>query len=365
MSQSINRKPNEPRPNPRSGNWLSFSIGITGACLTIFSLLHFRIETNAKNFGTETGHQNHNDSLTIELSIKPPLPFKKTKFVEANPEVPENPPDETFNFSFRDQQAAQPKDLVKPKQNKAPQTEGKERTAKIVKSEKILKEETEQSSNSFRSLPIKKSSIKTPPQKTTKLDSNNGGISQDKPPKMKNAGLNLGRKDEKSKNSKLILLSDQKRKSETDFKQDNYNLSNLPQRQRPKISPKLINGPIMRSVSTAPRIGTLAIESRMHPYGVYVQEMLRAIEEQWNYLARGSMKFIQRDRLPSRITYAFTLHEDGKISNLQKIGGNTEELPAELCRQAIASRVPFGEWSKKMKQDFGTSDFVKISFSYR
>jgi len=40
-------------------------------------------------------------------------------------------------------------------------------------------------------------------------------------------------------------------------------------------------------------------------------------------------------------------------------------LAAELCRQAIASRVPFGEWSEKMIQDFGQSDQITINFRYQ
>ena len=39
--------------------------------------------------------------------------LSKKKFVEANPNIPENPPDEVKQFSFRDQQAAQPRNNSK------------------------------------------------------------------------------------------------------------------------------------------------------------------------------------------------------------------------------------------------------------
>ena len=44
----------------------------------------------------------------------------------------------------------------------------------------------------------------------------------------------------------------------------------------------------MKSITSAPRVGTVAIECRLHPYGVYIQKMMQSIEEQWNQLARGS-----------------------------------------------------------------------------
>ena len=89
--------------------------------------------------------------LLPETSYRPPLaqahdtsevgvdwipyesPRIRPRFVEANPEAPENPPDETENFSFRDQQAAQPEAPVE--ESEAPKIEGdKPDTQKIVQS---------------------------------------------------------------------------------------------------------------------------------------------------------------------------------------------------------------------------------------
>jgi len=134
---------------------------------------------------------------------------------------------------------------------------------------------------------------------------------------------------------------------------------------RPKLSPDLIHGPLMKSTTSAPRTGQIAIECRLHPYGVYIQEMLQSIEEQWNQLAKGSFHYLQRDRLPGRITLRFKLEATGTISNLVRIDNEGYSLAAELCRQAIASRVPFGEWSEKMIQDFGQSDQITINFKYQ
>ena len=135
--------------------------------------------------------------------------------------------------------------------------------------------------------------------------------------------------------------------------------------KRPKLSRELIHGPLMKSITSAPRVGTVAIECRLHPYGVYIQKMMQSIEEQWNQLARGSIQYLQRDRLPGKVTWRFTLVANGSIQNLSRIDNAGESLPSELCRQAIASRVPFGPWSDKMIEDFGKSDEITISFLYK
>ena len=56
------------------------------------------------------------------------------KFIEANPDSPINPPDKTDNFSFQDQQAAQPtKSSLKNKLD-LPSLEGVEFSSKVAPS---------------------------------------------------------------------------------------------------------------------------------------------------------------------------------------------------------------------------------------
>ena len=67
------------------------------------------------------------------------------KFVEANPNSPINPPDDTNNFSFREQQAAQPN--TKPDETKGdlPSLDGVEFSSKVAQSSSA--------SPSFKKLP--------------------------------------------------------------------------------------------------------------------------------------------------------------------------------------------------------------------
>jgi antitoxin component YwqK of YwqJK toxin-antitoxin module len=111
--------------------------------------------------------------------------------------------------------------------------------------------------------------------------------------------------------------------------------------------------------------GIITVECSIHPYGPYVQELLRSIGENWHYLARGSLQFLHSDKMKSKITYRFTLQANGNISDLEFLGSGNRSLAAELCRQAIFSRVPFGKWTQEMIDDFGQTDEIIIHFNYR
>ena len=77
-------------------------------------------------------NNNIKDSLII-WQIEPTAEKTKIrKFVEANPDVPENPPDNTNQFSFRDQQAGQPRLHNKKNINQSPKTNGSETSVKII-----------------------------------------------------------------------------------------------------------------------------------------------------------------------------------------------------------------------------------------
>ncbi|HAU59881.1 MAG TPA: hypothetical protein DCW45_05895, partial [Opitutae bacterium] len=129
--------------------------------------------------------------------------------------------------------------------------------------------------------------------------------------------------------------------------------------------PSVINGPVLRSATLAPRVGAIAVECRLHPYGVYVQQMLQAIEEQWGQLVKGSIEFIRREKLPNKVSYQFTLTAEGRIEHLVRVDKQENSLASDLCRQSISSRSPFGEWSAEMIHDFGESDVITIHFIYK
>ena len=360
---------NKLRVAPRSGDPLAFSAGLTAALVTCL----VAPELLARLLPNETRWVHAEYETVREMEVKwEPESFPrslKPRFVEANPDAPENPPDETDNFSFRDQQAAQAEDFAPESASETPKIEGeKPNSQKIVPdgdpvapSEPLplVAVDSDTIRDFERGSPVgKDEDTANPVDASSELEK----VDDDEGTTVKKVEA----KENDAESRRQLVLTDIPDKSSITAVDPSLRPNPKPTpRPRPRISADLIRGPIMSTVSNAPRIGKIAIECRLHPYGAYVQEMLQAIEDQWSQLARGSRQFLRRDRLPTKVTLRFTLDADGRINKLHQLHESGDSVPVEICRQAILSREPFGKWSPKMIEDFGTSDEVTINFLYR
>ena len=83
-----------------------------------------------------------------------------------------------------------------------------------------------------------------------------------------------------------------------------------------------------------PKIGKIAIDCRLNPYGVYMQEMLKSIENQWWSL------YPIRIGISNEITFQKNLltvspTQIGQNRKLKEITKSQQtSLSSELCRQA-------------------------------
>ena len=357
VSTILQKKKNKSlSPIPRSGGFSSYLIGLLAVlfCFAILQETAPKLKSSLRPLKMASSEKSE-----IKLEILPLTDIQsKPKFVEANPNIPENPPDKKDQFSFRDQQAAQPQIIDKIKLAKNPKLKSQYDSQKIVEKNKEIKP-NKTSIHRLNKEGNKRGDL-------AKLIENPNPLESQPITKAKTQGIQNQRKKMKNEPKKNHSFAALQLPDQTFTEQPN--LSKVPPtvypRTRPQLSKDLIHGPLMKSLTSAPRLGQISIECRLHPYGAYIQEMLQSIEEQWNQLARGSIQFLQRDRLPGRITLSFKLEANGRISELSRIDNEGYSLAAELCRQAIASRVPFGEWTEKMIKDFGQSDQITISFQY-
>ena len=287
--------------------------------------------------------------------------IKEFSFIEANPDVMGNEPENSKLLSFRNQQAANPEDFNTKINSYVPISPGKLKTAKIVDAPK-----QQESLGEIKAEANLITSIEEAPKKQANA---NELLETEKPkidPNRSKKDGSFSNAEKSNKQSKIISLS--KSASENNkFSLVENKIIQSPNKAfayRPKLSPSVINGPVLRSTTLAPRVGTIAVECRLHPYGVYVQQMLQAIEEQWGQLVSGSIEFIRREKLPNKVIYQFTLTSEGKIERLARLDKQENSLASDLCRQSISSRSPFGVWSAEMIHDLGESDVITIHFNY-
>ena len=123
MSQDLAPPPPGPptsKSRRRLAPWLSekpetrsIQIGVLGTLLIHLLLLLFAPRLLRMDRGHAAAHPPANRKFNIELVPSPPKPPPpapaRMKYVEANPNAPENIPDKTNNVSDRNQQVAQEK----------------------------------------------------------------------------------------------------------------------------------------------------------------------------------------------------------------------------------------------------------------
>ena len=277
---------------------------------------------------------------------------KVKRFAEANPYVPENLPDHTNLLTSRNQQAAQPNPKLNDiKSDHLPKSLGDSNNLKLIQPPEIAEPPVFSTTN--------------PPlnsvTEVTSIKSNEIALRKKIPNLEDGHHLPTGKN---NYNKKIIDLSGRKTDSMPTDKRK-VSIAKPTTKSRPKLSLDLLNGPILKNTRSAFRVGKIAINSRLNPYGIYMEEMLKAIENQWGDLIRSSIRYMQKDNLSKKITYTFTLLKSGKIQNLTERNALTPtSLASELCRQAIASRAPFGEWDDAMIDEVGQSDQITITFNY-
>lgn len=135
-------------------------------------------------------------------------------------------------------------------------------------------------------------------------------------------------------------------------------------RPRPRLEPNVVSAPLMKSNARASRSGVVAVDAEFSEYGEYLQRMVEAVSRAWN----GSVDRVEliKER-PSRVKVRFTIDSGGNIRNMRVIDKtpNAELLATGLCLDAIQSRAPYDRWTYDMVQVLGTEQEVTFTFYYR
>ena len=297
--------------------------------------------------------QNYNPNQTIVLWEKSNSQI--LKYAEANPDALVNIPDETRFFSFRDQQSAQPEKSSLEEESQLPKSKGESENVKVITGSLVNENEPSTLPPSATSILDEKMSRSEP------LDSIQTKENR------KEEGVNIQDFDS-TKNTKRKIISFTENGDEiipTTDKSSSIDSQIQEMKKRPKLSQNLTTGSRLFNDITSPRVGQIAVECKLNPFGIYVQKMLRSIEEQWHQLIRGANQYIQYHRFPPKVIFSFSLQANGEIKDLSCGNDKPNELGIELCRQSIASRAPFGKWTDEMINSFGYSDQVTITFEYK
>lgn len=131
-------------------------------------------------------------------------------------------------------------------------------------------------------------------------------------------------------------------------------------RPRPRLAPELTTGTLMRSDRSARRRGVLAMDATFSEFGEYEQQFYAAVQTGWYQ----EIEFFQPIDTATYVHVRFTLHADGRVTEVEAVQSNASEIATFICETAISKRSPFRPWTREMVRVFGEERTLTVRFRY-
>lgn len=375
MSQTLAPPPAPARPSRRRRRpWLSekpetraIQIGVLGTILIHLILLLlapniFRLD-QVRSLGRPhvTPHPfNIEMSPDSYISAKPPPKPPPPKFVETNPNAPENTPDKTSNFSNRNQQVAQEKPTPHGKSDH-PALAGR----KDVQSTQIV---TGQLSKPQVSVPVPPKAAPPKPAAAAapKLEQNPlAGFEKQKGESPDGFASNIAKP---ADNSKSVDVK-------TPGLKDAPLIQNPQAFAPPQIDPKhpqprrTLDQHVRPAIFSENKFGTqnigpTAVDARWSNYGVYLQRMIETVQIEWDRTLAASKIYPNSG---SAVSVKFVMNTKGDIARIVSVEptAGTSDAATRACISAITNRAPYGEWTDDMIAMLGNEQEMTFTFYYQ
>ena len=320
------------------------------------------------------------DSSFDQLAVRSPAEKKanremevyvepyEQRFVEANPNLPSNPPDDTVNFGARDQQAAEPEpdpssesdfpehDSEQESQTFLERGDTSERLKPGVYSEAATESPPAQESGGTVGDLAPRVERETPEW----IQSSEKGAGTEIPEASK--GEETDPEAERRKPGSIVLDDGPQKKPE---KSESPSMNNPAARPLPrkKVGAEVLLAPLNQSKARASRQGEMGVNSRLTDYGEYTQRALEAIQAEWHRLIREVS--LGADSTFSSVAVVFYIDKTGSVSKAKIEKSTSSELGSMICLDAIYARAPYGVWTDDMIRTLGDETRVEITFHYR
>jgi hypothetical protein len=299
--------------------------------------------------------------FTIELppeeaAPKPATPFK---FVEVNPDAPENVPDDTANFGAQNQQVAQEKPTPDGKSDN-PAIEGQEKlkSTQIVdgnraQSQRTAVEVTPEVIEQIQQVAAAARAAANPLSGFEKLE----GKEPD------SIGSNIAPFDP---NARAVA---EKIEGAADGAEDGTSLTFRVDRLRPMARQELAdkgNRPAIfeKNALGTKNIGPIAFNAKWSEYGQYLQKLIDAVDARWHEQIVASKHYPAPG---SEVIVTFVLNSAGEVTAIKKFEGSAGEQATNWSVTAISPGPGFsyGEWTPQMIAVLGETQELTFYFLFR
>lgn len=303
-----------------------------------------------------------NIELAPEMFTKQEQPKpQQMKFVETNPDAPENIPDKTNNFGAQNQQVAQEKPSTETNSDR-PAIEGKKdfESNQIVSGQLIKPIELQEAVPPAPETPPAEVSVMTPKAEQNPLTGFEKKEGEDKMA----FGSNI------SKIPASLRPVDQRVEGAKDVPLIEGATAMQPaiDPKRPRPRPMVVRQPQSRPAILAQNnfgtsnIGPVAFDARWSEYGAYLQRLIESVQFQWERL------LIEGKIYPpggTTVTVKFILNDQGNIAKIVSVDNRSTDRAERACVSAITDRAPYGVWPDDMKAVLGTEQELTFSFYYQ
>jgi hypothetical protein len=339
----------------------SVLIGLLAALLIhlfVFAVAPYLLRTDAVGAAARkiAAPRQFNIEISPDAFVKPlPKPPPPNRYVEANPNAPDNAPDKTNNFSSQNQQLAQEKPQAD-QHNDKPKLDGK----KDIESNQVVSGQLTKPQDSVPA----PSEVARPAKTETAARQRQDPLAgfEKMPDGSDGYGSNLG------KNPNVAKPAAEK--------VDGVNTAPLTASAlsaQPAIDPTHPRArQSLEQVQTRPavfeddqfgtsNIGPIAYDAKWNKYGEYLHKMLEAIQLQWERILIESQT---EPPAGSYVTVKFTMDTKGRITEIIDVENTSSEQGKQSCLSAITLTAPYGDWTDDMIAVLGNSQELTFRFYY-
>ena len=302
-----------------------------------------------------------NIELAPETFTKaPPKPKDPFKFVETNPEAPENTPDKTQNFAAQNQQAAQEKPTEKNTDTPSVAGQKEIKSDQIVNGRLTMPLEHIQAQPAPAELPTAEQEVKTAKAEQNPLT----GTEKFEGDNKDGVGANIAKRVDNMKPIPEKIEGAPNTPYTDGVTAVAPAIDPKRPRPRPMITQPLQTRPAILEdrIEGTSNLGITARDAKWSNYGGYLQRLIDTVQIQWERIIIDQKA---NPAVGSRVEVTFILDADGRITEIVNVESTANETGKRACISAITDRAPYGPWTDDMRAVLGDRQKMTFTFYYQ
>jgi hypothetical protein len=288
------------------------------------------------------------------------------RFVETNPDAPENTPDKTNNYSDRNQQSAQQEKPKEVDPENRPSTQGRD---DIRDSSAIVSGNRAPPQPGEAAVPLQQALEQAVPQQAQQAQAQRAeqvplsGFEKVVGDNPEGVGTNVSQQKTPSTGADQFLEGsrDVRNLEGAATPQQEQQAKQLP-KQRPRLASASTarQSPLSNRLAGTMNIGPVGIDARWSEFGQYMRELIDTVDAEFQAITNEYRGHINAG---TRVVVTFALNSDGevKVTQVEETAGR---VAVSQCQSAITNRMPYKKWSKEMIAVLGDQQTITFAFYY-